>query len=172
MERRIDFETLYEVSGWLCGLTIAEIVQIGFLRCPPACKSTLNFCSWTKRQTVSNLVWRIELTCRSKTAQIVSNEIKNAAILKIFFLSSLKQRSFDSNTPGNLVRGSRCLCTKNPYANFRPWLTRHPYVNKRISSPDLLMCRQFHRHNLKNQTMLFPATFITTSEKIGVGLEK
>ena len=43
---------------------------------------------------------------------------------------------------------------------------------KWVSSPDLLIFRQFHRHILKNGTMLFPATFISTSEKIGVGLEK
>ena len=36
----------------------------------------------------------------------------------------------------------------------------------------LLIFRQFQRHILKNRTMLFPATFISTSEKIGVGLGK
>ena len=45
-------------------------------------------------------------------------------------------------------------------------------VNKWVSSPDLLISCQFPRHILKNWTMLFPATFISTSEKIGVGLEK
>ena len=38
------------------------------------------------------------------------------------------------------------------------------------SSPDLLIFSQFHRHSLKNRTMLFPTTFISRSEKIGVGL--
>ena len=79
---------------------------------------------------------------------------------------------FCTKTPGNLVRGSRWLCNQNPYASFRLWLTRHPNVNKRVISPDLLIFRQFHRHILKNRTMLFPTTFISTSEKIGVGLEK
>ena len=74
--------------------------------------------------------------------------------------------------PGNLVRGSCWLCTQNSYVNFRLWLTRHPNVNKRVSSPDLLIFRQFHRHILKNRTMLFPTAFISTSGKIGVGLEK
>ena len=76
------------------------------------------------------------------------------------------------STPGNLEKGSRWLCTQNLYASFRPWLTRHPNVNKRVSSPDLLIFRQFHRHILKNRTVLFPVTFISTSEKTGVGLEK
>ena len=49
---------------------------------------------------------------------------------------------------------------------------RHPNISKRVSSPDVLIFRQFHRHILKNRTMLFPATFISTLEKIGVGLEK
>ena len=31
---------------------------------------------------------------------------------------------------------------------------------------------QFHRHILKYGTMLFPTTFISMSEKIGVGLKK
>ena len=76
-------------------------------------------------------------------------------------------------TPGNLVRGSRWLCTQNPYANFRLWLTRHPNVNKQVSSPDLLgFLGQFHRHILKNWTVLFPTTFISTSEKIGMSLEE
>ena len=48
---------------------------------------------------------------------------------------------------------------------------RHPNVNKRVNS-DLLIFRQFHRHILKSRTILFPTTFISTSEKIGVGLEK
>ena len=74
-----------------------------------------------------------------------------------------------SYTPGNLVRGSCWLCTQNLYANFRPWLTRHSNVNKRVSSPDLLIFRQFHRHILKNQTVLFPATSVSTPEKIRVG---
>ena len=36
----------------------------------------------------------------------------------------------------------------------------------------LLISHQFHRHILKNRTMVFPTTFISTSEKVGVGLEK
>ena len=44
--------------------------------------------------------------------------------------------------------------------------------NKRISSPDLLIFSKFHRHILKNLTMLFPKIFISGSEKIGVGLKK
>ena len=71
-----------------------------------------------------------------------------------------------------LVSGSRWLCTQNLYGNFQPWLTRHPNVNKWISSPDLCNFRQFHRHILKNRTMLFTATFISASEKIEVGLKK
>ena len=35
-----------------------------------------------------------------------------------------------------------------------------------------MIFRQFHRHILKNWTMLFPATFISASKEIGVGLEK
>ena len=31
---------------------------------------------------------------------------------------------------------------------------------------------RFHRHCLKNRTMLFPTTFISAPEKIGVGLKK
>ena len=34
------------------------------------------------------------------------------------------------------------------------------------------LVRQFHSHILKNRTMLFPTTFISMSEKIGVGLLK
>ena len=49
---------------------------------------------------------------------------------------------------------------------------RNPNVNKWASSPDLLIFRQFHRHILENQTMLFPTTFISAQEKIGVGLKK
>ena len=49
--------------------------------------------------------------------------------------------SFKYYTPGNLVSGSRWLCTQNLYVNFRPWLMRHPNVNKRVSSPDLLTFR-------------------------------
>ena len=45
---------------------------------------------------------------------------------------------------------------------------RHPNVNKRINSPDLLIFNKFHRHILKNRTMLFPTTFISASEKIGL----
>ena len=40
------------------------------------------------------------------------------------------------------------------------------------TSPILLIFRQFHIHILKNRTMLFQATFMSTPEKIGVGLEK
>ena len=43
---------------------------------------------------------------------------------------------------------------------------------KWVSYTDLLIFSQFHRHTLKNQTMLFPTTLISASEKIGVGLEK
>ena len=49
---------------------------------------------------------------------------------------------------------------------------RHPNVNKRVSSPDLLIFSQFHRHIFKNRAMLCPTTFISMSEKIGVGLKK
>ena len=49
---------------------------------------------------------------------------------------------------------------------------RHPNVNKWVSFPVLLIFHQFHRHILKNQTVLFPTTFISTPEKIGVGLKK
>ena len=76
------------------------------------------------------------------------------------------------NTPGNLVRGSNWLCTQNLYANFQPWLTRHPNVNKWVSSPDLPIFSKFHRHILKNWRMLFPKTFISALEKIDVGLKK
>ena len=74
-------------------------------------------------------------------------------------------------TPGKLVRGSSWLCTQNLYANFQPWLTGHPNVNKHVNSPLLIFC-QFHSYILKNRTMLFPATLIFMSEKIGVGLVK
>ena len=75
--------------------------------------------------------------------------------------------------PGNLVRGSHWLCTQNPYANFRLWLTRHTNVNKRVSSPDLLIFRQFHRHILKKSDNAVPNNFhFYAREKIGVGLEK
>ena len=47
-----------------------------------------------------------------------------------------------------------------------------PNVNKRVSSPNLLILSQFHKHILKTRTMLFPTTFISASEKIGVGLKK
>ena len=49
-------------------------------------------------------------------------------------------------TPGNLIRGSRWLNvrTQNLYANLRPWLTRHPNVNKRMHSPDLFIFSKFH----------------------------
>ena len=77
-----------------------------------------------------------------------------------------------SHKPGNLIRGSCWLCTQNLYANFRPWFTRHPKDNKRINSPDLLIFSKFHRHILKNRTMLFPTIFISASEKIGMGLKK
>ena len=40
------------------------------------------------------------------------------------------------------------------------------------SSPDLLTFSQFHRHILKNLTMLFLTIFSSASEKIGVGLKK
>ena len=45
-------------------------------------------------------------------------------------------------------------------------------TSKRVSFPDLLNFSQFYRHNFKTRTMLFPTTFISASEKIGVGLEK
>ena len=44
--------------------------------------------------------------------------------------------------------------------------------NKRIHSPYLLTLSKFHRYILKTLTMLFPTTFISASEKIGVGLKK
>ena len=56
-------------------------------------------------------------------------------------------------TPGNLVRGSRWLRTQNLYANFRSWLTRHPNVNKRMHSPDLLIFNKFHRHILNKRAV-------------------
>ena len=92
---------------------------------------------------------------------------------ELLLISGQRKSVVDSHlTPDNLVRGSGWLCTQNPYANFLLWLTRHPNVNKQVNSPDLLIFRQFHRHILKNRTMLFPTTFISTSEKIDVGLEK
>ena len=45
-------------------------------------------------------------------------------------------------------------------------------MSTKVSSPDLLIFSQFHGHILINQTMLFPTTFISAQEKIGVGLEK
>ena len=91
----------------------------------------------------------------------------NQASTKIRFLER-------HNTSGtcNLVMGSRWLYTENPYANFRPCLTRHPNVNKRINFPDLLTFSNIHRHILKNRTMLFTTNFISASEKIGAGLKK
>ena len=56
-------------------------------------------------------------------------------------------------TPGNLVRGTRWLRTQILYANFRPWLTRHPNLNKRMHSPDFVIFSKFHRHIL-NQSAL------------------
>ena len=103
---------------------------------------------------------------------------KNSSVYAIFNDHSFNDRltndivSFEQLGPGILVRGSRWLCTQNLYANFRPWLTRHANVNKRVSSPDLLIFSQFHRHILKDQTMLFPTTFISASEKIGVWASK
>ena len=45
-------------------------------------------------------------------------------------------------------------------------------VNKQLSSPALLIFSQFHRHILKNRTMLFKTPFISVSKRIGVGLKK
>ena len=88
-----------------------------------------------------------------------------------FFFRKCGAKYFYTYTPYYLVRGSRWLCTQNLYANFGPWLTRHPNVNKWINSQDLLIFSKFHGHILKNQTMLF-RTFISASEKTGVGLKK
>ena len=60
----------------------------------------------------------------------------------ICFIKKFRNK-FRIHTLGNLVRVSRWLCTHNLYANFRPWLTRHPDVNKRISPPDLLLLVNF-----------------------------
>ena len=60
---------------------------------------------------------------------------------------------------GFLVRDSRWLCTQNLYGNFRPRLTRHLHVNKRIISPDLMIFSQFHKHILKSQTNAIPKDF-------------
>ena len=80
-----------------------------------------------------------------------------------FWLDILKYRliilkfrhkiSWIESTPGNLVRGSRWLHTQNLYASFRPWLTRHPNVNKRIHSPDSLFFSKFHRHILNKSAV-------------------
>ena len=48
-------------------------------------------------------------------------------------------------------------------------LAKTSKVNKGVSSPDLLIFIQFHRHILKNRTMLLPTRFISASEKIGEG---
>ena len=91
--------------------------------------------------------------------------------LSFFFFRKCGAKYFYTYTPYYLVRGSRWLCTQNLYANFGPWLTRHPNVNKWINSQDLLIFSKFHGHILKNQTMLF-RTFISALEKTGVGLKK
>ena len=94
-------------------------------------------------------------------------------IIETDYESKYEKRGIMPNdTPGNLVRSSRRFCTHNLYANFRPLLTRSPNVNKRVSSPGLLNFSQFHRHIWKNPTMLFPTTFISASEKIGVFKKK
>ena len=49
---------------------------------------------------------------------------------------------------------------------------RHPNVNKRVSSPDLLIFSQIHRHILKKKINVIPKNFISVSEKDDVGLEK
>ena len=73
-----------------------------------------------------------------------------------------------SATLGNPVRGYPLVVHSKSLRE----LMRHPNVNKWVNSPVLLIFHQFHRHILKNQTVLFPTTFISTSEKIGVGLKK
>ena len=85
----------------------------------------------------------------------LNNSIFRLNILK-FRLIILKFRhkiSWIEFTPGNLVRGSRWLYTQNLYASFRPWLTRHPNVNKRIHSPDSLIFSKFHRHILNQSAV-------------------
>ena len=49
---------------------------------------------------------------------------KKASVFgKLFFFSKMWSKVFlYLHKPGNLVMGSRWLCTKNLYANFRPWL--------------------------------------------------
>ena len=44
-------------------------------------------------------------------------------------------------------------------------------INGLYSSPDLLTFSQFHRHILKNWTTLFSTTFISASDKMGMGLK-
>ena len=75
-------------------------------------------------------------------------------------------------TPGNLVRGRRWLSTQNLYVNFWPWLTEHPNVNKRVSSPDLLIFSQFHRHIFEKSDNAIPSNFHFYIGKDRCGLGK
>ena len=109
---------------------------------------------------MQRLVWGFAVRTGNAVTRLNSNEKKNR-----------------KRTPGNPVRGSRQLCTQNLSANFRPWLSRHPnskefpHSHKRVSCPNLLIFSHFIAIFWKIRTMLFPTTFISAQEKMGVSLK-
>ena len=106
---------------------------------------------------LSNSKFRLNiLKFRLNNSKFWLNNSKFRLNILKFRLIILKFRhkiSWIEFTPGNLVRGSRWLYTQNLYASFRPWLTRHPNVNKRIHSPDSLIFSKFHRHILNQSAV-------------------
>ena len=95
--------------------------------------------------------WLSNSKCRLNILKCLPNNSKFRLNNSKFWLNILKFRhkiSWIEFTPDNLVSGNRWLYTQNPYASFRPWLTRHPNVNKRIRSLDSLIFSKFHRHIL------------------------
>ena len=68
-------------------------------------KSILNFFSWTKRAIDSNLIWSIEVTCRSKVAKLVliGNPRWRPSWKSILNFFSWTERPIDSNLSVNLV---------------------------------------------------------------------
>ena len=77
----------------------------------------------------------------------------NILKFRLIILKFRHKISWIEFTTGNLVRGSRWLYTQNLYASFRPRLTRHPTVNKRMHSPDSLILCKFHRHILNQSAV-------------------
>ena len=73
----------------------------------------------------------------------------------------------------NLKRGSCWLCTQNPLRKLQAMTYETSKCQQTGNFSWFIdFFHQFHKHLLKNRTMLFPATFISTSKKIGMGLEK